>query len=79
MLSVNSMDISNEATKDMGTVLKVSGLDALHRSFSLGFLILSDVSSSPRPYVEKHSLFENSRFFFVLLGFFGTETRLSQR
>ena len=33
---------------DMGTVTKVSGSDALHTSFFLGSLILSNVRSYPR-------------------------------
>ena len=34
--------------KDMGTVIKVSGSNALHRSFLLGSLILANVGSYPR-------------------------------
>ena len=55
------MDISDEATKDMGTVIKVSGLDALYKSFSLGFVILSNFTSYPKLYV---SLIRKHEFFF---------------
>ena len=54
------MDISDEATKDMGTVIKVNGLDALHRSFSLGFVILSNVTNYSKLYISlirKHEFF----------------------
>ena len=62
MVTVHSMHISDRATaKDMGTVIKVRGLNALHRRFSLGFFILSNASSYRRPYIEIHRSFS---FFF---------------
>ena len=47
----------------MGTVIKVSGLDASHRRFFLGSPILSTVSSYPRLIIEIHCSFEYRSLF----------------